>query len=458
MHPIDNNSKYTEFRKVYKKFYYESFSYQKGNKDFKITYCFRIDNEFVFNPVITIPYRDFYRFENVSESLLQSLIFHIGMIELISYWKAVCPIQLIIKPYKLSEEQILWWKKLYFFGLAEFFYLNSIQADINNFVQILSESGSIPIKSIFSTDGSCIVPVGGGKDSVVTLELLKKLYEVTPMVINPRRATDACIEVAGYPINKCIIVSRTIDPLLLTLNEKGFLNGHTPFSAMLAFVSLLTAIISGKGMVALSNEASANESTIVGLKINHQYSKSFEFEKDFREYVEKFIVSEINYHSFLRPLQELQIACLFAKQEKYFPVFKSCNSGSKSDIWCCNCSKCLFAFIILSPFITKDKMNEIFGDNLLNKPTMQIYFNQLSGTESIKPFECVGTIEEVNLALCMIIEKYDRPLPYLLKRYVVSKNFQKYKKINPLLIMKSFEKENFLNAEEISLLKTTLSC
>ncbi len=454
----DNNSKYIGLRNTYRAFYFESYSNKLEKDVFKISYFFKIDEEFVFEPVISIPLRDFYEFDKLSDELIQNMVFHIGMVELISYWKAACPKVIVIKPFRLNDDQILWWKKLYFNGLGEFFYLNSIKADFDSFVDIRSESNNDLVRSVFSADNSCIVPVGGGKDSVVTLELLKKIYHLTPMVVNSRRATDECITAAGYLKKDCIEVSRSIYPLLLEMNGKGFLNGHTPFSALLAFISLLTAAISGKGIIALSNESSANESTIPGMDINHQYSKSIEFEKDFRDYVGKYIVDGINYHSFLRPLKELQIAFLFSKHQKYFAVFKSCNAGSKTDIWCCNCPKCLFAFIILSPFINPNKMKEIFGENLLDKPSMQLYFDQLIGAEAIKPFECIGTVDEVNSALCMLIEKDLTYEPYLLKYYKNSDYYQKYHRLLSSKIMSTFEDEHFLNSDEFHLLKNSLSC
>ena len=144
-----------------------------------------------------------------------------------------------------------------------------------------------------------------------------------------------------------------------------------------------------------------------------------EFENDFRSYVSSYITDDINYFSFLRPLSELQIAMFFAKNEKYFDVFKSCNVGSKTDIWCGNCPKCLFAYIILSPFIKPEVLNKIFGKQMLDDPSLQLYFDQLTGRQSTKPFECVGTIDEVNTALAMTIERYysNCQLPYLLKNY-----------------------------------------
>lgn len=226
---------------------------------------------------------------------------------------------------------------------------------------------------------------------------------------------------AGFDtLEQIFIIEREIDPLLLKVNAKGYLNGHTPFSAMLAFYTVLAAHLTQTRDIALSNESSANEATIVGTEINHQYSKSLEFERDFQYYVAHFMNDCAHYYSHLRPYSELQIAQFFAQYEQYHAVFRSCNAGSKENKWCCNCSKCLFAYIILSPFIEDEKMIQIFGEDLLNKESLVHYFDQLVGWEDTKPFECVGTVEEVNQAIQMIMES--RKDKTLIQRYIHNNN------------------------------------
>ena len=411
-------SKYTKLREEFPVFIFDSFSVKTIDDGYVFEFQFDIGNKYRFCPTHKLHLPKELQHDDLSADIIDALVFHIGMIELISYWKAACPPMIIIKPYCLGQDLLQWWKKLYYNGLGEFFFVNDIACNEDDFMEIHCESVREFPKFRLPSSESCIVPVGGGKDSAVSLELLKNKLRVYPMIINPRAATVNTVAQAGITENECIIVERSIDPLLLQLNQMGFLNGHTPFSALLAFESLLVSYLTGIPDVALSNESSANESTIPGLKVNHQYSKSIEFETDFRTYVEKRLCHNHNYFSFLRPLDELHIALLFSRLDEHHLSFRSCNAGSKTDIWCGKCSKCLFTWIILSPFIDEQKLGDIFGANLWEEKALIGDMEQLCGIQEHKPFECVGTREEVRSALDLALKrkKYS-DLPVLLSHY-----------------------------------------
>lgn len=235
--------------------------------------------------------------------------------------------------------------------------------------------------------------------------------------VNDQPARTECVAAAGYKSDRIIKTYRTIDPNLLELNRMGFLNGHTPFSAIVAFLGYYCAYITGAKNIVLSNEASANEANVDGMDVNHQYSKSYEFEKDFFDFTKSFFGFDINYFSLLRPFNELQIAKMFASYPQYLNVFKSCNAGSKKNIWCGKCAKCLFVFIMLSPFVEKSKLESAFGCNMLEKVELAEDFDGLCGFSGVKPFECVGTAKEVNAALELTLKKYSGTLPVLLEEY-----------------------------------------
>lgn len=416
----DNHQKYTRLRNEFPFFEYQSYSFVLNDGDLVATYCFNLGDKYFFKPTIRIPSRNFYTVNSINKEDLNNFVFHIGMVELISYWKAACPPKLILRPHKLDEKQTSWWKKLYYHGLGEFFYLNGINADYDTFMSVFSHGENVNLSDLGLDPEKVIVPIGGGKDSVVTLELLIRNNEkVVPMIINPRKASVATIETSGYTEDQSIVIDRKIDKELLKLNDLGFLNGHTPFSALIAFTGALSCALTGIANIALSNESSANQSTVPGSKINHQYSKSFEFESDFVWYLQNYIHPDISYFSFLRPVNELQIAKMFSKYTQHYDSFRSCNVGSSTDSWCGECPKCLFTFIILSPFVEHDRLVDIFGKDMMNEQPLLEIFNELTGVSKVKPFECVGTPEEVLAALW----KYSKNIetkPLLLKELKIT--------------------------------------
>lgn len=421
---MDNSLKFLEFREKYKEFYYNNYFIKEDTDAIYIEYEFEIQDLTTFRPTIKI-LKKALNFKNINNKCVSNLVFHIGLIELISYWKSTCSPKIIIKCGYLNQDQIEWWKKIYFYGLGELFYTNNIKTNISDFVEIecIGKKEDFECEKKDELFSGYIVPIGGGKDSIVTLETLNvdKSSDYS-LIINPKPVTLECAKIAGFENKNIIEIYRNIDKNLIDLNKKGFINGHTPFSAMLAFLSYFVAYMLSKKYIALSNENSANESNVVGEKINHQYSKSFEFECDFENYSNKYLKTPVKYFSFLRPLNELQIAKIFSKHEKYHTVFKSCNVGSKEKKWqwCCNCAKCLFAYIILSPYLYKEKLINIFGTDLFEKKELLKTFLELTGNGDNKPFDCVGTFEEVNFAISQTInniEKQNEDLPYLLKYY-----------------------------------------
>lgn len=417
---MDNANKFDVLRKQYKEFVYEGFNIIESAGYLELRFDFHIDDRIHFHPLIRVPVHRINQSLSLNDPGLRNIVFHIGMIELVSYWKAVCPIVVRIKPYSLTVEQVMWWKKLYFNGLGEFFHLNRIRTDMEHFMTIVNDSGSPAQQSGFHFNDTILVPVGGGKDSSVTLELLTQSFgeRVIPFILNSRGAIRDVISRAGIPDDRVIEFKRIIDPVLIDLNNQGYLNGHTPFSALLGFVTLLASVLSGSRDIVLSNESSADEATDAESGVNHQYSKTYVFENDFREYVTRYINPEINYFSFLRPLKESGISLLFSQMPQYFDVFRSCNAGSKTNSWCCNCPKCLFTAIILSPFIEETQIVKIFGKNILEDASLLTFLQQLTGETPSKPFECVGTIDEVRLSLAAAIKKnQDRELPLLLRYF-----------------------------------------
>ncbi len=419
------NEKFLQFREDYPSFSYDGWQLTKENDVIKIVFDFSIDGLCEFHPSTEISVADLEIANDYNSETAQKIIFNLGMVELISYWKCACPKTVNIKCGYLSEKDIKWYKKLYFGGLSEFFYINGIDTDEEEFmvIKVNEELKHHTHPQVYNSKGINLTPVGGGKDSCVTASLLKDFRDKNMFfTVNDQQARTDTVLAAGYSEKDIIKTYRTIDKNLLNLNSQGFLNGHTPFSAIVAFLSLYCAYLVGGKYIILSNESSANETNIEGVNVNHQYSKSYEFEEDFTAYVERniFGYDGVEYFSLLRPFSELQIAKMFASLPQYHDTFRSCNRGSKKNVWCGKCAKCLFVFTILSPFIEYDRLVSIFGNDMLNDPDCTADFDGLAGITKLKPFECVGTKSEFNFALmrlCEKLEKDGKELPLLCRRF-----------------------------------------
>lgn len=450
---------YHELRETYPEFHYKSYRITEDTDTIFLDYEFEIPRLAEFHPHLEIAKKQL-SLKPLDDPIVQNLAFQIGLVELISYWKASCAPQVIIDCGQLDAEQIAWWKKLYFYGLGELFYTNGIQNSLDDFMTIScdTEANRFDYSASTAPASGYLVLIGGGKDSIVTLETL----DTNPardycMIVNPKPVTRKCAELAGFADEHVIEIRRTIDPTLLELNQRGFINGHTPFSTMLAFVSYLVAYLTGLAEVVVSNESSANEANVACAKVNHQYSKSFEFEQDFNAYAEHYLKAPVRYFSFLRPLNELQIAKIFAGLDRYHHVFKSCNVGSKGPewVWCGHCAKCLFAFTVLAPYLYPDQLIDIFGKDLFADSTLEKTFLELIGRGDNKPFDCVGTFAEVNFAVSLTIEHLQsagRPLPYLLQLYL-----ERYGLVDTSEdITLQYNDENNLTAEQNALLRAEI--
>lgn len=438
--------KYNEFRLQYPDFYYHGFELVDNEDYIFVTYDFEIKGLMRFNPTLKVP----KKVKEYDKNLLKKMLFSLGLCELPSYWKPTCSPNIIIECGVLDEKQIAWLKKLMLNGLGEFFYTNGITPG-EDFVNITSTGVDYPFTDNNEYSGY-LIAVGGGKDSIVSLEILKNEPDRHAFIMNNRKVCFESAEVGG--ITDIINPSRLFDKKIIELNNEGFLNGHTPISSCIAFIAYISAYLNGIKYIVLSNEASSNEASVKGTNINHQYSKSFEFENDFRWYVNNYLTNKIEYFSLLRPLSELEIMKIFSKYPKYFKHFISCNNGGKrknigvTDGWCLSCPKCLFIYLIMSYFVDEETMIDVFGENMLDNKEMLNYFLELLGKTDNKPFECVGTIEEVNYVVNnLILRGYDKP--YLLDYY---KNHFKVEKPDDKILTELNEEHN-LNQHLFNLLK-----
>ena len=329
----------------------------------------------------------------------------------ISYYKLFLPEKIDVKTIKLSKEQANFFDTIYFKGLGEFACRNNLNLNDKIHFPYFENVENKGININLSND--IIVPIGGGKDSVVSLEILKKLknQKLYTFSVNTAKPIQDCCNLSNC---ENILVNRKISPLLIEINKDlakyNAYNGHVPISAIIAFISVCAGIIYNCSATAISNERSANIGNTIhnGVEVNHQWSKSFEAEKMIHDFIINYITPQFNYFSLLRPMSELQIAENFVKINKYKNVFASCNKNFKivknqePQRWCCDCDKCRFVFLIFAPFFSKQEMLEIFGENLLNNEKHLDGYLELCGLSKYKPFECVGEVEESITAFYML--------------------------------------------------------
>ena len=407
MERVNGARSLSELRQHHPTFTYQKFSFELRGTDLHTTFFFHTDPDLDFTTEVIFHHIPVERFHTLPAETLNNFLLNIGMIEGFSYWKATCSPQYIIEAGYFSPEQLHFWHDLLQKGMSEFFFVNTIDGWQSDFVQFLVKTA--PQKSIVDTislTDQVIVPMGGGKDSIVSLEVLKNAgTPLATLAINETDRTHA-INTQANVIDQ-LKITRQLDPLIRNLNSRGYLNGHTPFSAMASFVISFAAYLHDYRYVAVSNEWSANEGNILflGKQINHQYSKSLEYETAFRAYLRQYLSSSLEFFSFLRPLHEIQIANIFARYPAYFPLFLSCNRGQKEGRWCGECPKCLFVYIMLSPFVPQAELEKIWGQNLLAKESLKPILDELAGVVELKSLECVGTREETLLALALTLEK-----------------------------------------------------
>lgn len=404
--------------KIY--FYYKISFFNRGDLDFVEKITFSDENLFL----------DKKKYSTFIESL--------HLVLGISYYKLYIPSKILI-PYNLSKEQANFWNSLYRNGLGEFCYRNNLKLNkIANF-PYSKKLKEMALNSI-DVNEKILLGIGGGKDSIVASELLKN-FNVTSFSVETQKKDVLFESVSKIIGNPTLIVKREMDKKIFEKYEDSY-NGHVPISAIFAFTGLLTSAIYKFKYLAVANEFSSNFGNINydGKIINHQWSKSMEFELMFQEYTRKFITSDIKYFSPIRQFSEIRVTKIFTKYKKYFPFFSSCNRNVRiykdrpESLWCGECPKCAFVFLMLAAFLNKKELICIFNKNLFADKSLKNLFNDLLGFGDLKPFDCVGTFEESRAALFLASKNFKED-------FIIKKFLSKIKK--PEKLVEKVMKTNF---------------
>ncbi|QQS43718.1 hypothetical protein IPM65_06300 [Candidatus Roizmanbacteria bacterium] len=360
--------------------------------------------ELRFTENLILPNREVH---SIPETLLHALLQTVHIVLGLSYWKTYCPKEIIIEGYSLTPAQADFWNTVYTKGLGEFYYRNEI--DFRGLVKFPFDENQTQTPQTMKKSNRYLIGVGGGKDSILSAEILKKnQINADGFVVETQKSYPLIETVLSSMKLDAIRIKRIIDPQLFAINKKeGVTNGHIPVSAVYACIGILTAALYGYDGLITSNERSADYGNVeyLGETVNHQWSKSREFETLFQTYIGKFISSDLLYVSLLRPYSEYTIVELFSKYPEYFSSFSSCNRNfniiehENSPRWCGTCPKCAFVFALLSAHISKKELTDLFQTNMYAQADLIPLYKELLGVSGFKPFECVGTPDEVKLAM-----------------------------------------------------------
>lgn len=368
---------------------------------------FKYQNQFGQNFTETIEFEKPTESNAVNKELLNNALklsfFLIGT----SYYKAHPTKTAIYDGYHLDEFQADFLNKVYQEGLSQYAYENQLTRD--DLLHFTANVANQPTAQSYGGKG-IIMTQSGGKDSLLVTELLnEKGLDFTPLYVAPSDTHPAVLDSFKNPL---ITMKRHIDRE--ALKATGGLNGHVPITYIIESLVLVQAILLGKNIVLMGIGQEGNEAhAMIGdLKVNHQWSKTWEAEQMLAEYVKRYISPDIKIGSPVRAYSEVKISELFAKKcwEKYGHQFSSCNvanytqghdnSGLK---WCGRCAKCANSFLVFAPFVQAEELKSIFGGkDLFADPELTDDFKGLLGVEgAIKPFECVGEIGELRAAYHM---------------------------------------------------------
>ncbi|MBB3225722.1 hypothetical protein FHW69_000312 [Luteibacter sp. Sphag1AF] len=328
----------------------------------------------------------------------------------VSYYKAGIPSRIEVQGWEPDADTAVLLDALYLHGLAEFAYRNKL--DLRGRVNFPANGARPAPAPAIGLPERSLLPIGGGKDSVVAVEAVKSTgADATAVWVGNSPLIATCAERTGLSM---LNITRELAPGLFELNRLGAWNGHIPVTAINSAILVLAAILYGYDSIVFANERSASVATLEyeGQEVNHQWSKGFGFEKSFHDYLHTHVARDLNYCSLLRPYSELAVTSAFARLgTPYFDVFSSCNRNFRilgpkpADRWCGQCPKCHFVFLALAPFVAKQRLLSIFGRNLLDDEEQVAGFDALLEFQDHKPFECVGEGAEARAAMYALSQR-----------------------------------------------------
>lgn len=313
-----------------------------------------------------------------------------------------------------NQRQADWLTQTWQHGLAELAFENHLPW-LQHIKFFHAPDAKVNQSKTVDLSARSLVAIGGGKDSLVSIEAIKSMgEEATLFMVGQSAFIQSVATKTGLPL---LQIKRKVDSKLKQVNAAGAFNGHVPITAINACVAVVSALLYDFDAVVFSNERSADSGNVQlegGQWVNHQYSKSLAYEQTWQQIIQQDIARDLLCFSLLRPFSEVAIVQKFAALKTYFPYFSSCNrnfhlSGTENQNhhWCGSCPKCAFVFLCLAPFISRKELMDIFKKDLLADDELITLFESLLGIKGLKPFECVGEQQECRLAVQLLASHPD---------------------------------------------------
>ncbi|MCR6495613.1 hypothetical protein LJB71_04805 [Thermomonas sp. S9] len=374
----------------------------------QLVYAFDDGPELV--ETVTVPGAPF-ALDGARAAAVQRALHLLHLIAGVSYYKAAVPGEIRIEGAPIDAATAALLERVYRNGLGEFAYRNGL--DLRDRLRFPAEDAPTPAAPALGLRPHALVAIGGGKDSLVSIEALRaEGVAQTVTWIGGSQLIAACAAHTGLPT---LNIGRQLAPQLFEFNRQGAWNGHIPVTAVNSAILALAALVLGVDQVVFSNERSASYGSLIpGTgEVNHQWSKGWAFESAFGDHLQSHVAADLHYYSLLRPLSELAVARQFAKTDRYDAHFSSCNRNfhilgeRPTSRWCGVCPKCHFVFLALAPFMPKPRLVGIVGRNLLDDPAQIPGFDALLEYQDHKPFECVGEGRESRAAMAALAQRPD---------------------------------------------------
>jgi UDP-N-acetyl-alpha-D-muramoyl-L-alanyl-L-glutamate epimerase len=329
----------------------------------------------------------------------------LAIIEAFSYWKALCsPVIEVAMPAPDAAE-LGWWRSFWPGAMGEFFYRNGIDFTVPGFLEIKAAVAAEPAGLAGAGDerepAAPLVMFSGGKDSLALARVVRSGGAPADFFLYNPAASQRGLARSLAAGGRFLEVRRTILPELLRLNAAGHPNGHTPFSAYLAIAAMLAGYLRGSEFVVAGNSRSDDEPNVesyLGRPVNHQWTKSYEFETALAAYRDRWLPGAPRYSSPLRPLYELQIIASLSDDIDGYLRTASCNRV-RGDGWCRACAKCAWVFLATAALFGHDLAVRKTGGDMFADPALAGVYAEMAGLTGSKPFECTGSEDEVRTAI-----------------------------------------------------------